>query len=89
MVKLKKAKVNLIKYLHMEFQETKLKDVKLIKPQVFGDHRGFFLESYSKKKFQEVGIENEFVQDNHSKSEKRAFCADCTFKNRLMPKLSW
>ncbi|MDZ7611642.1 MAG: dTDP-4-dehydrorhamnose 3,5-epimerase [Candidatus Moranbacteria bacterium] len=55
----------------MEFQETKLKDVKLIKPQVFGDHRGFFLESYSKKKFQEVGIENEFVQDNHSKSEKK------------------
>ena len=40
----------------------------MIEPQVFPDERGFFLESYNKRKFQEVGIEADFVQDNHSKS---------------------
>ncbi|KKP78273.1 MAG: dTDP-4-dehydrorhamnose 3,5-epimerase [Candidatus Moranbacteria bacterium RIFOXYA12_FULL_35_19] len=55
----------------MEFIKTTLKDAYIIKPQVFGDHRGFFLESYSKKKFEEAGIKNEFVQDNHSRSEKK------------------
>lgn len=55
----------------MEFIKTTLKDAYIIKPQVFGDNRGFFLESYSKKKFKEEGIDAEFVQDNHSKSEKK------------------
>ncbi|PIP28406.1 MAG: dTDP-4-dehydrorhamnose 3,5-epimerase [Candidatus Moranbacteria bacterium CG23_combo_of_CG06-09_8_20_14_all_35_22] len=55
----------------MQFQKTKLKDAYIIKPQVFGDHRGFFLESYSKKKFEQEGINTEFVQDNHSRSEKK------------------
>ena len=40
----------------------------MIEPKVFADERGFFLESYQKRKFQEAGIEAEFVQDNHSKS---------------------
>ena len=47
---------------------TSLPDVLLIEPKVFQDERGFFLESYQKKKFQEIGIVAEFVQDNHSKS---------------------
>jgi len=47
---------------------TSLQDVKLIEPQVFQDERGFFLESYQKRKFQEAGIDVDFVQDNHSKS---------------------
>ncbi|MFW5885192.1 MAG: dTDP-4-dehydrorhamnose 3,5-epimerase [Patescibacteria group bacterium] len=55
----------------MEFKKTNLEGVRLIKLQVFGDQRGFFTETYSKKKFQEAGIEAEFVQDNHSKSEKK------------------
>jgi len=55
----------------MKFAKTDLKDVFLITPQVFQDERGFFLESYSKKKFQENGIKAEFVQDNHSKSLKK------------------
>jgi dTDP-4-dehydrorhamnose 3,5-epimerase len=55
----------------MEFKKTNLEGVRLIKPQVFGDQRGFFTETYSKKKFQEAGVEAEFVQDNHSKSEKK------------------
>ena len=48
--------------------ETNLMDVKIIEPAVFGDHRGFFTESYSKKAFSEVGITFDFVQDNHSLS---------------------
>lgn len=55
----------------MEFTKTTLKNAYIIKPQVFGDNRGFFLESYSKKKFAKEGIDAEFVQDNHSKSEKK------------------
>jgi len=62
---------NYAKIKVMEFIKTTLKDVYLIKPQVFGDNRGFFLEFYSKKKFKEAGINTEFVQDNHSKSEKK------------------
>lgn len=52
----------------MKAIETKLQDVKLIETDVFGDHRGFFTESYTKDKFHEVGIDNEFIQDNHSLS---------------------
>lgn len=55
----------------MEFIRTKFEGAWLIKPKVFGDNRGFFLEYYSKKIFAEHGIDTEFVQDNHSKSEKK------------------
>jgi len=55
----------------MEFQKTTLQDAWLIKPQVFKDHRGFFLESYSEKKFRENDIQVHFVQDNHSLSIKK------------------
>ena len=50
--------------------ETGIKDLIVIEPTVFGDNRGFFMESYSKKVFSEIGIDVEFVQDNHSKSKK-------------------
>lgn len=50
--------------------ETGIKDLIVIEPTVFGDNRGFFMESYSKKDFFEIGIDVEFVQDNHSKSKK-------------------
>lgn len=52
----------------MNFIETKLKDVFLIEPKVFGDHRGFFLESWSKSAFENQGLFYDFVQDNHSSS---------------------
>jgi len=52
----------------MKVIETKLPGVKLIDSTVFGDHRGFFMESYSSKKFAENGIDCAFVQDNHSLS---------------------
>ncbi len=50
----------------MKVTETELKDVYIIEPQVFGDHRGWFMESWSKEKLAAAGITTEFVQDNHS-----------------------
>ncbi len=47
---------------------TAIPDVLLIEPQVFGDERGFFYESWNRRRFAELGIDVEFVQDNHSKS---------------------
>ena len=53
----------------MLVQTTKLKDCVIIEPSVFGDNRGFFLETFSRQRyFEEAGIELEFVQDNHSRS---------------------
>ena len=54
-----------------EFERQRIKDVILIKPKVFGDNRGFFLESYKKSDFYANGIEIEFNQDNHSKSSAK------------------
>ena len=52
----------------MKVLEVKLKDVKIIEPDIFGDHRGFFTESYSEEKYKKLGIDFNFVQDNHSLS---------------------
>lgn len=51
-----------------EFEKQKIDGVILVKPKVFGDNRGFFLESYKKSDFVANGIDFEFVQDNQSKS---------------------
>ena len=51
-----------------EFVPQKIKDVILVKPKVFGDNRGFFMETYKKSDFAANGIDVEFNQDNHSKS---------------------
>ncbi len=51
-----------------EFERQKIKDVILVKPKVFGDNRGFFMETYKKTEFATNGIDVEFNQDNHSKS---------------------
>ena len=48
--------------------ETGIPEVKIVEPQVFGDERGFFLESYNAKHYAELGIPEIFVQDNHSRS---------------------
>jgi dTDP-4-dehydrorhamnose 3,5-epimerase len=53
-----------------EFQRTKIPDVILIKPKVFDDDRGFFLETYKKSDFKKAGIDVDFVQMNHSNSTK-------------------
>jgi len=52
----------------MKFEELELKDLILITPNVFGDERGFFMETYNKNAFSTAGLNEEFVQDNHSKS---------------------
>ena len=52
----------------MKLTKTKLDGVVIIEPDVFGDNRGFFMESWNKKKMQEAGLYYDFVQDNHSKS---------------------
>ncbi len=54
----------------MHVSPTELPDVKLITPNVFEDPRGFFLESYSLRRFVDHGITVNFVQDNHSRSTK-------------------
>lgn len=51
-----------------EFIPQKIKDVILVKPKIFGDNRGFFMEAYKKSEFAANGIHVEFNQDNHSKS---------------------
>jgi dTDP-4-dehydrorhamnose 3,5-epimerase len=50
--------------------ETRLDGLVLVKPLVHGDERGFFHESYRRNAYEELGIEEEFVQDNHSRSGK-------------------
>jgi dTDP-4-dehydrorhamnose 3,5-epimerase len=49
---------------------TAIPDVKLIEPKVFGDARGFFFESYNRRALAALGIADEFVQDNHSRSAR-------------------
>lgn len=52
----------------MKLTKTKLEGVVILEPDVFGDHRGFFMESWSKREMEELGLYYDFVQDNHSKS---------------------
>ncbi len=54
----------------MEFEPTEIPDVVLIRPKVFGDARGFFLESWEERKFAAAGLDVKFVQDNHSRSAR-------------------
>ncbi len=54
----------------MKLIPTSIPDVILIEPDVFGDHRGFFMETWHQKKFADAGINAKFVQDNHSKSKR-------------------
>jgi dTDP-4-dehydrorhamnose 3,5-epimerase len=56
--------------IFMEIVKTSIPDVLIIKPQVFEDDRGYFFESYNKEKFLQHGLDQNFVQDNESKSVK-------------------
>lgn len=55
---------------NFNFIKTKIKDLYIIEPKVFGDNRGYFMETYSKRDFNQAGLTMEFVQDNESKSKK-------------------
>ena len=50
--------------------ETSIEGVYVVEPTVFGDNRGYFMETYSKKEFEEIGLDYDFIQDNQSKSKK-------------------
>lgn len=52
----------------LEITATKLSGIKLLKPKRFGDHRGFFAETYSQRAYAGLGVDTTFVQDNHSLS---------------------
>lgn len=56
-----------------KFTQTSISEVIIIEPQVFWDERGFLMETYSKKEFNNAWIFSDFVQDNHSKSKKWVF----------------
>lgn len=54
----------------MKFIATPLKDVYLLEPAVFGDQRGFFMETWNRETFRKAGFDLDFVQDNHSRSAR-------------------
>ena len=54
----------------MNVIKTEIPDVLILEPKVFGDERGFFMETWNEKVFNEIGINANFVQDNHSRSVK-------------------
>ena len=53
-----------------KFAQTEIKDVFIIEPTVFGDNRGYFMETYSEQAFKDAGLDYTFVQDNQSSSQK-------------------
>lgn len=55
---------------NFEIKKTKIEGVYIIETKVFGDNRGYFMETYNKKQFEEAGLNMNFVQDNESKSTK-------------------
>ena len=54
----------------MKFEATPLRDLYLLTPRVFGDERGFFMESWNEATFHDAGFDMRFVQDNHSRSRR-------------------
>jgi dTDP-4-dehydrorhamnose 3,5-epimerase len=54
----------------MQIVDTSIADLKIIEPKVFGDARGFFVETWNEGTFEKLGIKAKFVQDNHSRSSK-------------------
>ena len=56
--------------INMDFIKTEIEGVYVINPKVFGDNRGYFMETYNEKEFKENGLNYSFVQDNQSKSKK-------------------
>ena len=54
----------------MQVTPTEIPDVLVVEPRVFGDHRGFFYESWNRRAFAAAGLDVDFVQDNHSRSTR-------------------
>ena len=64
--------------------ETKLDGVYIIEPQVFGDQRGYFMETWSTRNFEEMGLHYDFVQDNQSFSSQKGILRGIHFQNDPM-----
>ena len=62
-----------------------IEGLKIITPTVFGDTRGYFMETYNYNDFAEAGIDCQFVQDNQS---RRVYCVDCISRNIFL-RTSW
>jgi dTDP-4-dehydrorhamnose 3,5-epimerase len=54
----------------MKITKTRIPEVMVLEPRVFGDERGFFMESFNQREFEELGLPGKFVQDNHSHSSR-------------------
>ncbi|MFA4995857.1 MAG: dTDP-4-dehydrorhamnose 3,5-epimerase [Patescibacteria group bacterium] len=65
----------------MKIEKTKLDGVFIIEPDVFGDDRGWFTESYNKQRLRDFGIDIDFVQDNHSFSSQKGTLRGLHFQN--------
>ena len=68
----------------MKRMDTKLPGVCIVEPQVFGDHRGYFMETYSTKAFADIGISCDFVQDNQSFTAAKGTLRGIHFQNAPM-----
>ncbi|MGI6153538.1 MAG: dTDP-4-dehydrorhamnose 3,5-epimerase [Christensenellaceae bacterium] len=68
----------------MKAIKTKIEGLLIIEPDCFEDHRGWFMETYSKPKMEALGISCEFVQDNHSLSKKKGVIRGLHFQNAPM-----
>lgn len=68
----------------MERIQTDLEGVYIIQPQVFGDHRGWFMETWSEVKFKALGLSVSFVQENHSFTAKKGTIRGLHFQNNPM-----
>ncbi|NCC43817.1 MAG: dTDP-4-dehydrorhamnose 3,5-epimerase [Clostridia bacterium] len=65
----------------MKVIKTEIEDVRIIEPDCFGDHRGWFMESYNQEKFIAAGIDTVFTQDNHSFSASKGTLRGLHFQN--------
>ena len=68
----------------MKVTQTKLKEVLLLEPKVFGDSRGWFMESWSQQKMNAAGLQFDFVQDNHSYSAEKGILRGLHYQNEPM-----
>jgi dTDP-4-dehydrorhamnose 3,5-epimerase len=75
----------------VEVTATGIPGLVVVKPKVFGDHRGFFLETYSRKAFAAAGLDYDFVQDNHARSGPRGVLRGLHFQRppSAQAKLVW
>ena len=71
----------------MNIEKTGIEGLYIISPKVFGDNRGWFCETYSQKTMEEAGLFAEFVQDNHSFSEKKNILRGMHFQIKPMAQL--